>query len=439
MRRLTSYLILAAVATTANLALAAVPIPAPPQDKPIALVGATIHTIDGADIPNGTIVFSGGKITAVGSGVTVPADAERIDVSGKHVYPSLIDAGTPMGLTEIGAVRATHDVAETGSINPNVKAEVAVHPESEIIPVTRSNGVLLVLSSPSGGVISGTSAFLRLDGWTWEDLTHTAPIAMHLNWPRMRPVTAWWNQESDETQLERRDEQLKTVRQAFADARAYMTAKKAVGNALEHDSRWEAMIPVLEGRLPVMVESDDIQQIQAVIAFAEAEKIKIIIRGGYDAPHCAELLKKNNIPVIVDGVHRLPTRDDEPYDTPFTVAERLRAAGVKYCITSAGRDGSNVRNLPYHAATASSYGLPRDEALKAITLYPAQILGLADRVGSLTVGKDATLFVADGDILEIPTHVEQAFIDGRKIDLTDKQKVLWEKYKEKYRRMGIQN
>jgi imidazolonepropionase-like amidohydrolase len=176
-----------------------------------------------------------------------------------------------------------------------------------------------------------------------------------------------------------------------------------------------------------------------VIAFAEAEKIKIIIRGGYDAPLCAELLKKNNIPVIVDGIHRLPTRDDEPYDTPFTVPERLRAAGVKYCIASGGRDASNVRNLPYHAATAASYGLPRDEALKSITLYPAHVLGLADRVGSLTVGKDATLFVADGDILEIPTTVEHAFIDGRRIDLTDKQKVLWEKYKEKYRRMGIQN
>lgn len=438
MRRLTSFLTLAAVAAHATLTVSAVPNPAPLQERAIALVGATIHTVDGPDIANGTIVFSGGKITALGAGVTVPVDAERIDVAGKHIYPSLIDANTNIGLTEVGSIRATNDGTETGSINPNVKAEVAVNPESEIIPVTRSNGVLLVLSSPSGGVISGTSAFLRLDGWTWEDMTHTAPVAMHLSWPRMRSVTAWWNQDSDETQIEKRDEQLKAVRQAFADARSYMTAKKADGSAAEFDSRWEAMIPVLEGRLPVIVESDDIQQIQAVVAFAEAEKIKIIIRGGYDAPLCAELLKKNNIPVIVDGIHRLPTRDDEPYDTPFTVPDRLRAAGIKYCITGGG-GASNVRNIPYHAATAASYGLPREEALKSITLYPAQILGLADRVGSLAVGKDATLFVSNGDILEMPTLVEYAFIDGRKIDLTDKQKVLWEKYKEKYRRMGVQN
>ncbi len=437
MRRLLTVLTLAALATCTSATLAAVPNPAPPQERAIALVGGTIHTVEGPEIPNGTIVFSDGKITALGASVTVPDNAERFDVTGKHVYPSLIDASTNIGLTEIGSVRATNDASETGSINPNVKAQVAVNPESEIIPVTRSNGVLIVLSSPSGGVISGTSALLRLDGWTWEDLTHTAPVAMHLTWPRMRPVTAWWNQDSDETQLERRDTQLKAVRQAFADARAYITARQA-GSQVEYDSRWEAMIPVLEGRVPVMVESDDIQQIQAVVAFAETEKIKIIIRGGYDAPLCADLLKKNDIPVIVDGIHRLPTRDDEAYDTPFTVPDRLRSAGGRFCITGGG-GASNVRNLPYHAATAASFGLPRDEALKAITLYPAQILGVEDHLGSLAVGKDATLFVADGDILEIPSHVERAYIDGRTIDLSDKQKVLWEKYKEKYRRIGIQN
>lgn len=437
MRRLLTVLTLAALATYTPVTFAAVPNPAPPQERAIALVGGTIHTVEGPEIPNGTIVFSGGKITALGASVTVPGEAERVDVTGKHIYPSLIDASTNIGLTEIGSVRATNDANETGSINPNVKAQVAVNPESEIIPVTRSNGVLIVLSSPSGGVISGTSALLRLDGWTWEDLTHTAPVAMHLNWPRMRPVTAWWNQDSDETQLERRDTQLKEVRQAFAEARAYMTAKKA-GSQVEYDSRWEAMIPVLDGQVPVMVESDDIQQIQAVVAFAETEKIKLIIRGGYDAPLCADLLKRNNIPVIVDGIHRLPTRDDEAYDTPFTVPDRLRSAGVKFCITGGG-GASNVRNLPYHAATAASFGLPREEALKAITLYPARILGVEDHLGSLAVGKDATLFIADGDILEIPSHVERAYIDGRTLDLSDKQKVLWEKYKEKYRRIGIQN
>lgn len=435
MRRLISVSVAIVAMALPSLCVSAVPTPAPAQNHAIALTGATIHTADGPVISNGTIVFENGKITAIGSSVTVPADADHIDCTGKHIYPSLIEANTNMGLTEIGSIRATNDASETGSINPNVKAEVAVNPESEIIPVTRSNGVLLALTCPSGGVLSGTSALIQLDGWTWEDMTVASPIAMHLNWPRMRPFTSWWSQESDEDQLKRRDEQLQTIRDAFANARAYMTARKSGATNAPFDSRWEAMIPVLEGRVPVMIESDDIQQIQAVVAFAETEKIKLILRGGYDAPHCAELLKKNDIPVIVDGIHRMPQRADDPFDAPFTVPERLRQAGVRYCITGGG-GASNVRNLPYHAATAVSYGLPADEALKAITIYPAQLLGVSDRVGSLAVGKDATLFVADGDILAIPTHVEHAFIQGAKIDLTDKQKVLYDKYKEKQRRLA---
>jgi imidazolonepropionase-like amidohydrolase len=437
MRRLmmlSSILCLGALMTAA---LAAVPTPAPPQAGTIALVGGTVHPVDGPDIPNGTVIFSNGKITAIGASVTVPADAQKIDVTGKHVYPSLIDASTVIGLTEIGAIRATNDAAEVGDINPNVRAEVAVNPESEIIPVTRSNGVLLALTTPNGGVICGTSALLQLDGWTWEDLTLQSPIAMHVNWPRMSPVTAWWMQDSEEKQLERRDQQLRVVRQAFDDARTYMMAK-AAGQAPEPDFRWDAMIPVLEGKLPVAIEADELQQIQAAAAFGESEKIKVIIVGGYDAPLCAELLKRDSIPVIIGGILRTPQRVDDPFDTPFTVPDRLRQAGVSYCI-SGGGDASNVRNLPYHAAKAASYGLPVAEALKSITIYPARILGVADRVGSLAVGKDATLFVADGDILDIPTHVEQAFIQGRKLDLTDKQRVLWDKYKEKYKREGISN
>ncbi len=437
MRRLTLLSMLACLGALAATTHAAVPDPAPPQTGTIALVGGTIHPVDAPDIPKGIVVFANGKITAIGASVTVPSDAQKIDITGKHVYPSLIDANTIIGLTEIGAIRATNDAGEVGDINPNVRAEVAVNPESEIIPVTRNNGVLLALAAPNGGVICGTSALLQLDGWTWEDLTVKAPIAMHLSWPRMRAVTAWWSQEPEEKQLERRDQQLQVVRQAFDDARAYMMAK-AAGAAPDPDFRWEAMIPVLEGKLPVAIQADELQQIQAAAAFGESEKVKVIIVGGYDAPLCAELLKRDSIPVIIGGILRTPQRVDDPFDAAFTLPERLRQAGIPFCI-SGGGDASNVRNLPYHAAKAASYGLPLAEALKSITIYPARVLGVADRVGSLAVGKDATLFVADGDILDIPTHVEQAFIQGRKIDLTDKQKVLWEKYKEKYHRMGIQN
>lgn len=422
-------------------AMASTPIPAAPQDHPIALVGGTIHPVGAPDIAGGTIVMDSGRIVALGVNVSIPAHAERIDVSGKHLYPGLIDPSTSIGLTEIGAVRATNDQSEVGSINPNVKAEVAVNPESEIIPVTRSNGVTTVLTVPSGGVLSGTSALMYLDGWTWEEMTLVAPVGMHLNWPRMRAITAWWMRDSEEEQNKNRDKALKTIAEAFADARAYWTAKKGEnpgnGSHHRHDSRWEAMIPVLKKQVPVIISADGIQQIQAAVAFAEREDVRVIISGGYDAPHCAELLKRAGIPVIIRGVHRMPRRRNEGYDTPFTVPERLRRAGVRFCISGGG--ASNVRNLPYHAATAASYGLPKDEALKAITLYTAEILGADDRIGSLAVGKDATVIVTDGDILEIPTHVEMEFMRGRRIDLSDRHKGLWEKYKEKYGRMGITN
>jgi imidazolonepropionase-like amidohydrolase len=270
-------------------------------------------------------------------------------------------------------------------------------------------------------------------------MTLKAPTSMHIHWPNMTPVDAWWIEQSKTEQLKHRDERLVTLRRTFQDARAYWTAKRAGGEgrgpAVSHDARWEAMIPVLNGELPVIVDADRAEQIQAAVAFAVEQQIKLIILGGYDAPYCADLLKQHGVPVIVSAVYRLPLRRSDPYDTPFTVAARLRTAGVKYCIAGGNRfSTANCRNLPYHAATAAAFGLPRDEALRAITLYPAQILGVADRVGSLEAGKDATLFIADGDILETPTQVEMAFIQGRQVDLSDRHKRLWKKYQEKYRR-----
>jgi imidazolonepropionase-like amidohydrolase len=197
------------------------------------------------------------------------------------------------------------------------------------------------------------------------------------------------------------------------------------------------MIPVLAKSIPVIVSANSVQQIQASVAFAEREKVRLIVSGGYDAPYCAELLKKNNVPVIVRGIHRMPQRRDEPYDAAYTVPARLYQAGVKFCIAAGG--ASNVRNLPYQAARAAAHGLPPEEALKAITLYPAEILHVDNQLGSLAIGKDATMIVTNGDILETPTNVELEFMAGRRIDLSDKQKLLWEKYKEKYRRQGIRN
>lgn len=413
-------------------------IPGRPQDHPIALVGGTVHPVSGPAIEGGTIVFDGGKIVAVGRDVALPANAERIDATGKHIYPGMIDGYTHLGLMEIPMVRATNDHTETGRINPNAKAQVAVNPDSELIPVARTSGVLAVLSVPGGGLISGASALIQLDGWTWEEMTIKPAVGIHVRWPQMAPIYTWWQEMKAQEQLVARDKALEELRQAFDDARNYSTACRACadgkGVAPDFNARWDALLPVLAGKVPLIIDADEIQQIQSALAFVERERVKAIILGGYDAPHCAEMLKQLDVPVVVAGTHRLPRRRDDGFDTPFTVPRRLHELGVKYCIASADR-ASMVRNLPYHAGTAAAYGLPPDEALKAITLYPAQIFSVADRLGSLEAGKEATLFVSDGDPLETPTQVSLAYIAGRRIDLNNRQQRLWEKYQEKYRRL----
>lgn len=415
-------------------------IPAKAQDHPIALVGGTIHTVGGPVIENGTILFDKGKIVALGTNVDLPKGTETIDVKGRHVYPGMIDAHTTLGLVEIGAVRATQDITETGPINPNVRAEVAVNPESEIIPVSRANGVTLAMTMPDGDMISGTSAVIALDGWTWEEMTFKAPAGLVVNWPSMTINHAWWERRSEEDQKKARDKALNDLQAAFRDARAYLKAKRAESseNTPYHktDVRWEAMAPVLDGKIPVLMQAEEIQQIQAAVAWAEQESVKLVIVGGYDAWRAAELLKAKHVAVIVNPMLRTPWRRWEAYDDPMSLPKKLYDAGVQFCIAG-DADPSNERNLPYHAAMAASYGLPKDEALKAVTLYPAQILGIADRVGSLEVGKDATLIVTSGDPLEIMSNVQIEFIQGKNVSLSSRHTRLYEKYKEKYKRMGI--
>jgi len=401
-------------------------IPGAPQSKPIALVGGTIHPVSQAEIAGGTLVLVDGKIAAIGKDVEIPNNAERIDVSGKHIYPSLFDAYTPLGLVEVNAVRSTVDRSETGQINPNVKSWVAVNPDSELIPVARSNGVLLAVSAPSGGIISGQSAVLQLDGWTFEDMTLAPGVAMHLNWPRVSSDNGRPNASS-----------MKQLRTLFDDARAYRQARGAENSRHPVDVRLQAMLPVLARKQPLIVRADELSAIQGAVAFAQEQDVRVIIYGGYDAPQCAELLRKNQVPVLLGGVYRLPRRRSEPYDTPFTIANRLHQAGVQFCITGSGRfGGSDVRNLPYHAAMAAAFGLPKDVALKSITSYPAEILGVDERVGTLAVGKDATLFIADGDPLETATQIEAAYIQGRHVDLNSRHTRLWKKYQTKYQRLA---
>lgn len=400
-------------------------VPAPPQSQPIALTGGTIHPVSGPAIQNGTIVFEGGVITALGANVDVPSGARQIDVSGKHVYPGLIDAYSSMGLYEIGSVDMTVDTNEYGDINPNVRVERAVNPESRHIGTTRSNGVLVTVTTPSGGLISGSAAALMLDGWTYEQMTIRAPAAMAVNWPNAN------NENNYETSLQQ-------LREVFRQARSYHTAVRAAENGNGPtpvtDGRWDAMIPVFDREIPVVVGAGDIRQMQDAIEWAEEEEIRLIIRGGGDAAYIADHLARKEIPVLLTSVISAPNRSWEPYDEAYATPAKLHAAGVRFAITG-GSSAPYANRLPYEAGASVAFGLPVDEALRSVTLNPAEFLGIDDRVGSLEVGKDATLLVTTGNPLDYPTQIEQVFIEGRDIDLMDAHRQFFEKYMEKVRQV----
>lgn len=398
-------------------------VPAPPQTEPIALTGGTLHTVSDGVIQNGTIVFEDGVITAIGAGVAVPAGARRIDLAGRHVYPGLIDGYSQMGRYEIGAVDMTLDINEIGRFNPNVRAHVAFNPESRHIGVARSNGVLVAISTPGGGVVSGLSAAMMLDGWTWEQMTLKPELGLLVNWP-------------SPFQEEDYDRSIRELRDFFADARAYRTARQAAPERHGTDPRLDAMIPVLEGRTPVVVDADELRQIQDAVTWAGEEGLRLVLLGGRDAGYVADLLARRGVPVVLTTVLDAPDRAWEPYDARYSLPARLHRAGVDFAI--AGSSSAPYANrLPYEAGAAIAYGLPPEEALRAVTLNPARFFGFDDRVGSLEVGKDATLLITTGDPLEYSTVVEQAFVQGRAIDMMDAHRQFFEKYSEKLRQSAL--
>jgi imidazolonepropionase-like amidohydrolase len=436
----------ALAAATVALALptsAEAQVPAPWQSRPVALVGGTIHPISGPAIPNGTLVFENGVITAIGASVQIPEGAERVDVSGKHIYPGLIDAWSQMGLFEIGGFDVAIDTNELGDLNPNVRAAVAFHAESRHIGTTRSNGVLVTNSSPGGGLVSGMSSAMMLDGWTWEQMTIKAESGLIVNWPNPGggggggfggggggpggggAAAAGGNAYANT---------LNTLRQAFADARAYRVARQANAPGLEFDARWEAMLPVIDGEIPVLVSANDVRQMQDAITWAEEEGLRIVLIGGRDAGFIAEYLAAKQVPVLLTSVLSAPSRQWASYDDFYTLPARLHAAGVRFGITG-GSSAPYANRLPYEAGVAIAHGLPEIEAIRSLTLYPAQFLGIDDRVGSLEVGKDATLLITTGNPLEYASTVEQAFIQGRDIDLMDMHRQFYEKYSEKIRQL----
>jgi imidazolonepropionase-like amidohydrolase len=437
----------ALAAAVAVLEAGATPnIPPPPQQKAIMITGATIHTVSGAVIANGRMLFDKGRIVAVGTATDLPdaPGATIVPLPGKHVYPGFISANSSLGLVEVQAVRATVDAAETGALNPNARALVAINADSELIPVTRANGVLAVHTVPSanvGGLIAGTSALIQLDGWTWEDMGLVPEAGLHVFLPSMR-FNASLYPNLPPARLEEMQrltaQRIKALEDSFESAAAYVKAQSS-GESIAPDVRWESMRPVVAGQRTVFMHADELPQMRYALGFAERFGVKIVIVGGQDAALISGLLRERNVPVIIAGVHRLPLRRGDDVDAPFSLAAKLAATGVKFCIARGGNtfDAATERSLPFEAGTAAGYGLPRDEALKAITLYPAQILGAADKLGSLEKGKLASFIVTDGDPLEIQTHVEHIYIAGRELELTDKQTKLNEKYEQKYKQLGI--
>jgi imidazolonepropionase-like amidohydrolase len=405
----------------------------PGTRETVAITNATIYPVTAAPIPNGTIVFSDGIISAVGAGITIPGGARVIDGSGLSVYPGLIDSGTRVGLTEVSSVRGTNDVSETGDINPHARVAVALNPHSNVIPVTRANGITYVVSRPQGGLISGQSALIRLAGWTPQEMTVRDSLAMHISFPEVRvPSVARTEEEREEREARRTyDRQLDRLRETFRDARAYSRALAARRDGtttarLDPNLRLESMVPVVEGVIPVVIHANRAADIRAALSFAEEMEVRMILSGGADVQQVIPELRRRNTDVILGPIWSLPLREDDPYDTIFANAAALHQAGIRFAIQT--NDAHNVRNLPYQVASAAAHGLPREEALRSITIRPAEIFGVADRIGSLEAGKAASLIVTNGDPLEIPTRIHHLFIDGEEISLDTYHSLQYQKF-----------
>lgn len=402
-----------------------------------AIRNARVVTVTGPVIENATVVISNGKIAAVGADVPVPSGARVIDGKGLSVYPGMIDADTEIGLTEIGSVAGSVDTNEIGDNNANIHVDVAIRPDSSHIPVTRVNGVTTALSAPRGGLIAGQSAIVNLDGWTPREMVLKSPAAMHINWPGAGGGRGFGGEfgQAQRSQAEARREQerqIENLKKILRDAAAYGDAKdaRAKDSSLPKQSvdlKLEALVPVVRGQIPVVINVNMERDIKSAIAFVTEMKLKAIISGGVEAYKVADQLKAKNIPVIVGPVLRVPVREDDPYDMPFANAGLLAKAGVKIAFQT--NDSAYSRNLPYHAGMAAAFGLSKDEALKAVTINPAEIFGIADKVGSVEKGKIANLIVTDGDPLEIRTHIKHVFINGHEISLTSRHTELYEKYK----------
>ncbi|HXK08881.1 MAG TPA: amidohydrolase family protein [Vicinamibacteria bacterium] len=427
---------------TALLAFGLAAAPLAAQDATFAITNARVVTVSGPVIERGTVVVARGRIAAVGADVAVPPGATVVDAAGRTLYPGLFDALTSIGLVEVPSVAATVDTTEVGEVNPHAKAWIALHPDSELVPVARANGVTTVLAAPSGGLVSGQSALVRLAGTTPDAMTLKAPAALHVVFPSGRPA-ADSSRPTEEPEPKTLEEWLKDKRKnqekalarlvsLFAEAKAYAAeaaeAERGARPSPEPNLALEALAPFARGQAPVVIRVDDEDDIRRAVRLGSEQGLRLVIAGGLEAWRCAPLLKEKDVAVLLK-VDRLPSRESDPYDAPYGNAAALHRAGVRFAIVT--DDAENVRNLPYEAAMAAAYGLPADAALRAITLSPAEIFGVADRVGAIAPGRDASLFLATGDVLDTRTQVTGVWIDGVAQPLETRHTRLHDRYKDR--------
>lgn len=408
-----------------------------------AIKGGKVYTLAGAPIENGVVVIRDGKIVAVGANVTIPADAQVIDATGLEVYPGMFDAVTQIGLAEISQVSATMDVAELGNYNPELVAATAVNPASAYIPVTRANGITEVIAAPgtagfdsqSGGIVTGQASAFNLAGWTMNDMQLNRSVAMVINWPSIQTRTfdfaTFSIKEKSYTDAKKEyDKSVNELSDWLDRARHYAQVKEKGSPALyERDLKLESLVPVVEGKLPVLVIADEQRDIRNAVEFCTKQNLKMILGGGAEAWKVKDLLKDKKIPVILGPTERIPDKEDTPYDKPMTQPSELFAAGIPFAFSSFGTSFS--RRLPQYAGASVAYGLPHDEALKAVMMNAAQIFGLGDQLGTLEAGKLANIIVTNGDPLELQTQVKFLFIKGQLTSLTNRHSDFYEQYRKR--------
>ena len=431
MRLLPLLFSIAAVAKTATAQI----IPAPPQSTPIAIVGATAHLGTGTAVEDATVTFADGLITYAGPSASAPAlDGHTvIDATGKDVYPGFIAMDTKLGLIEVDAVRSTRDEQEVGYFNPNARALIAFNSDSEILPTVRNLGVLIAEVSPDGGGLAGQSSALYLDGWNWDKSAVGRDVGMHLHWPSAYYATGWWAEPGGIKKSEDYAEEVRKLDTYFGEAKAFQS--ESAGGAAIDNPRFRSMAGLFDKRQKLFVHATYPREIEDAVLFGERHGLEVVLVDARDAYLVKDFLYEKRIPVVCGPVHALPERADDLVSQPFETPAELYKAGIPIAFSLSG--AWEQRRVPYHAGHAVGFGLPYEEAVKGLTLSPAQMLSIDDKVGSLEAGKHATLFVSEGDALDMRTAiVERAFIEGRDIDLSSRQTKLADKYRAKYEQGG---